>query len=333
MLKTRPRRLRSTPFLRTLIRETHLGPQNLIVPYFVVHGEKVRRPIPSMPGQYQLSVDELVKEAAQLESLGLKAVLLFGLPAKKDARGSQAWSPNGIVQQAVRELKKHFPQLVVMTDLCFCEYTSHGHCGVVKKNKKRERVIDNDTTLKLLGITAVAQAHAGADFVAPSGMMDGAVRAIRLALDQNGHTQTGILAYSAKYASVFYGPFRDAAASAPQFGDRRSYQMDPSNIREAIREIQMDVLEGADMVMVKPALSYLDVIHAVRPELKIPLVAYNVSGEYAMVKAAEKLGWLQGSEKSQAAMEILLSIRRAGADLIISYHALEVARQLRSQKS
>ena len=328
MLKNRPRRLRQSHAIRRLVRETTLSPSHLIAPYFVTHGRRVRRPIRSMPGQFQLSVDELLREAARLKPLGILAVLLFGLPKKKDADGSEAWAEDGIVQQAVRALKSKFPDLVVFTDLCFCEYTTHGHCGVITKQGGSAR-IDNDMTLENIRKTAVAQARAGADFVAPSGMIDGAVGAIRHALDANRFKETGILAYSAKYASVFYGPFRDAAGSAPQFGDRRSYQMDPSNSREAIREIRADVAEGADMVMVKPALSYLDVIHAVRPELKIPLVAYNVSGEYAMVKAAEKNGWLSGAAKSRTALEILTAIKRAGADLVITYHAVDVARRLR----
>lgn len=327
MLKNRPRRLRQSNAIRRMVRETTLSPSNLIVPFFVAHGRGVRRPIASMPGQFQLSVDELLREAARLKPLGLLSVLLFGLPGKKDAVGTEAWASSGIVQQAVKALKAKFPELVVMTDLCFCEYTSHGHCGVIKKDGSGWR-LDNDATLSNLRKAALAQARSGADFVAPSGMADGAVGAIRHALDDAGFTETGILAYSAKYASVFYGPFRDAAGSTPQFGDRRAYQMDPANGREAMRELRADVFEGADMVMVKPALSYLDVIHAIRPELKIPLVAYNVSGEYAMVKAAEKLGWLSGADTNRAALEVLTSIKRAGADLIITYHALDVARQL-----
>ncbi len=327
MLKNRPRRLRQSTAIRRLVRETTLSPANLIAPYFVAHGRGVRRAIGSMPGQFQLSIDELLKDVAKLKPLGILSVLLFGLPKKKDASGSEAWEPNGIIQQAIKALKTKFPDLVVMADLCFCEYTTHGHCGVMEKQGGETR-LDNDATLKNIARTAVAQAKAGVDFVAPSGMIDGSVGAIRQALDKNGFKDTGILAYSAKYASVFYGPFRDAAGSTPQYGDRRAYQMDPANSREAIREIRADVAEGADMVMVKPALSYLDVIHAIRPELKIPLVAYNVSGEYAMVKAAEKNGWLSGAAESRAAIEILTAIKRAGADLIITYHATEVAKRL-----
>ncbi len=271
-----------------------------------------------MPGQFQLSVDQLLREAARLRPLGLKAVLLFGIPKTKDAVGSQAWAADGIVQQAVRALKKKFPNLTVMTDLCFCEYTTHGHCGAL-----RARAIDVPATLKNIAKTAVAQAEAGADFVAPSGMTKGAVAVIRRALDANKFKKTRILAYSAKYASVFYGPFRDAAGSAPQFGNRRAYQLNPANAEEALRRIRSDISAGADMVMVKPALSYLDVVAKAKREVKVPLVAYNVSGEYAMAKAAEKLGWL-----SNPMNEILTSIKRAGADLIITYHAVEVAKWL-----
>lgn len=323
----RPRRLRESPMRRSLVRENRLSPSQLIVPYFVVPGRGVRNPIASMPGQFHLSIDQLLIEAGRLKSLGLPSVLLFGLPAKKDLVGSDATSAKGIVQQAVRALKKKFPDLIVMTDLCFCEYTTHGHCGVVKKNPQDSWDVDNDATLKLIRKAAVVQAQAGADFVAPSGMMDGAVAAIREELDKCGYKNTGILAYSAKFASVFYGPFRDAVQSAPKFGDRRSYQMDPANVREAIHEILTDVAEGADMVMVKPALSYLDVIAKVRSQITVPLVAYNVSGEYAMVKAAEKLGWLDNA-RERSALEVLLSIKRAGADLIITYHAVEAAKIL-----
>jgi len=326
----RPRRLRRSPAIRRLLKETELSPANLMAPYFIVHGHGIRRPIRSMPGQYQISIDHLLSEARLLRKLRIGSVILFGLPDKKDPLGRQAYAENGIIQQAVRALKREFPELVVMTDLCFCEYTDHGHCGVVRKTKGGGWTVDNDATLLLIAKTAVAQAQAGADFIAPSGMMDGAVAVIRNSLDRHGFKDTGILAYSAKYASVFYGPFRDAAQSAPGFGDRRGYQMDPANSREAIREIREDVAQGADMVMVKPALSYLDVIARVRPELKIPLVAYNVSGEYAMVKAAEKLGWLDGARESRAALEILTSIKRAGADMIITYHAVEAARALQN---
>lgn len=310
-----------------MVRETALTPAHLIVPAFVTEARAGRKAIASMPGQFQLSIPELLKDIAQQREWGLLSTLLFGLPEKKDAIGSQAWAASGIVQRAVRAIKDKWPEHVVFTDLCFCEYTSHGHCGVIHQ-RGRSFAVDNDATLKNIAKTAVAQAAAGADFVAPSGMMDGAVSVIRHALDKNGFTHTGILAYSAKYASVFYGPFRDAADSAPQFGDRRAYQMDPSNAREALRELRQDIDQGADMVMVKPALSYLDVIARIRPELDVPLVAYNVSGEYAMVKAAESQGWLDGAAQSRAALEIVTSIRRAGADLIITYHAADIAKKL-----
>jgi len=315
------RRLRKSPAIRNLVRETHLSPAHLIAPLFVVRGKGIRKPISSMPGQFQLSIDELIGEAGRIVRVGIPAVLLFGIPKKKDTAGSEAWAKNGISQLAIRALKKKFPPLVVITDLCFCEYTSHGHCGVLKN-----RNVDNDATLKNIQKTALAQAQAGADFVAPSGMMDGMIKAIRTALDKKKFQNVATLSYAAKYASAFYGPFREAAESTPKFGDRKAYQMDPGNVQEALREIRSDVAEGADMVMVKPALSYLDVISRIKPELNVPLVAYNVSGEYSMVKAAGKMGWL---DPSKTALEILTSIKRAGADLIITYHALEVARQLR----
>jgi porphobilinogen synthase len=322
----RLRRLRRTSGLRRLVRETRLHPADLILPLFVsASGEK--KAIGSMPGVFQLPIEEAVREGERAQKAGLGAVILFGLPRKKDASGSDAYSATGIVQQAVKQFKKSLPDLPVITDLCLCEYTTHGHCGVLLKGGKD---VDNDATLPLLARAALAQARAGADIVAPSGMMDGAVAAIREALDAEGFTDLPILAYSAKFASVFYGPFREAAESAPSFGDRRSYQMDPANAREALREIRADVAQGADMVMVKPALPYLDIIARIRPELDVPLVAYNVSGEFAMVKAAEKLGWLDGAADQRAALEILTSIRRAGADLIITYHALEAAAALRA---
>jgi len=308
-----------------MVRETSFSASQLILPLFVTHGRGVRRPISSLPGHFQLSVDQLIKEAGTLKRLGIPAVLLFGIPHRKDAVGSEAYAASGIVQQAVRALKDKMPELVVITDLCFCEYTDHGHCGVLRKNRGGSDV-DNDATLNLIRKTAVVQAEAGADFVAPSGMMDGCVGAIREALDRNGREETGILGYSAKFASVFYGPFREAAGSTPKFGDRKTYQMDPANGREALREILEDVAQGADLVMVKPALAYLDVIARAKPLLGPPLVAYNVSGEYAMVKAAERAGWIENS--GRAAFEILTSIRRAGADLIVTYHAIEVAEQL-----
>jgi len=275
-----------------------------------------------MPGHFQFSIDELLKQIGKAAKAGIRAVILFGIPSKKDPAGSEAYSPDGIVQIAMKAIREGFPDLILISDLCFCEYTDHGHCGAVKKDGKGSWEVDNDATLELIRKTALAQSVAGADFVAPSGMTDGAVRVIREELDKAGHTKTGILAYSAKYASAFYGPFREAAQSAPQFGDRKGYQLDPANVREALREIQSDVEEGADMVMVKPALSYLDVIAKAKEEVRLPIVAYNVSGEYAMVKAAAKMGWL---DEEKAALEILQSIKRAGADLIITYHALEVA--------
>jgi porphobilinogen synthase len=323
----RGRRLRQNFTVRSLVQESHLRVTDLIMPFFVVHGTRLRHPISSMPGQFQLSIDELLRELKNVESLGIRAILLFGLPDKKDPLGRQAYAINGIVQKAIRAVKKHFPQLIVMADLCFCEYTDHGHCGVLTPSKQGVDV-DNDKTLKLIEKAALAQAEAGVDFVAPSGMMDGAVKTIRQALDRKKYFRVGILSYSAKYASAFYGPFREAAQSAPQFGDRRSYQMDPPNSKEALREILTDITEGADMVMVKPALSYLDILFQVRSHVHVPVVAYNVSGEYAMVKAAEKMGWLEGGQNCRSAMEILTSMKRAGADLIITYHALEVARQL-----
>ncbi len=319
-LAARPRRLRRTRTLRSLARETRLSAEAFIYPIFVRPGRGIREPIPSMPGQARLSVDELVAEAAHLRALSVQAVMLFGLPESKDARGSGAYDDEGIVQQAVRRLRAADSELVIMTDVCLCEYTSHGHCGVV-----REGAVDNDETLELLARTAVSLAGAGADVVAPSAMMDGQVAAIRGALDGAGFAQTAILAYSAKYASAFYGPFRDAAGSAPQFGDRRGYQMDPPNAREAEREIALDLTEGADAVMVKPALAYLDVIRQVRPRVPVPLAAYNVSGEYAMVKAAAAAGWL---DEQAAVLEILTAIARAGADLILTYHAKEAAQWL-----
>ncbi len=330
---TRPRRLRSSAPVRRLVRESRLSASDLILPLFVTHGTNVRRAIASMPGHFQLSLDQLSTEAGRAGRAGLPAVLLFGIPKRKDAVGSEAYAANGITQQAVRTLKKKFPSLVVMTDLCFCEYTSHGHCGVVRRTRNGAWEVDNDATLKLIRKIALAQAKAGADFVAPSGMMDGAVLAIRQELDAHGHKNTGILAYSAKYASTFYGPFREAAECKPAFGDRRSYQMDPANSDEALREIRQDIAEGADMVMVKPALAYLDVISRIKHEAKVPVVAYNVSGEFAMVKAAERLGWLDPRAAFPAGLEILTAIKRAGADLIITYHALELAPLLNERRT
>lgn len=314
------RRLRGSEGLRSLVRETRLSPEEFVYPLFVAHGEGVREEIPSMPGQYHLSLDQLAGEADELRSLGIPAVLLFGLPAEKDEAGSEAYDVNGIVQRAVRTLKQHAPELVVITDVCLCEYTSHGHCGVLRGEE-----IDNDATLPLLARAAVSHAEAGADMVAPSDMMDGRVAAIREALDDAGLLQTPIMAYAAKQASAFYGPFRVAADSAPQFGDRRGYQMDPANAREALREIEADIEEGADIVMVKPALPNLDIIARARQEFDHPIAAYNVSGEYAMVKAAAAAGYL---DERPATLEALTAIKRAGAGIIITYHAKEAARWL-----
>jgi porphobilinogen synthase len=315
------RRLRRSEALRGLVRETRLSPQDFVYPLFVTHGDNVRQEIESVPGQYQLSLDQLPAEVEELRSLGIPAVLLFGLPATKDDVGSEAYDPDGIVQRAVRALKQALPDLAVITDVCLCEYTSHGHCGVVVDGG-----VDNDQTLPLLARTAVSHAQAGADIVAPSDMMDGRVAAIREALDEAGLAATPIMAYAAKQASAFYGPFRVAAESAPQFGDRRGYQMDPANAREAMLEIEADVEEGADIVMVKPALPNLDLIARAREQFDLPLAAYNVSGEYAMVKAAAAAGYL---DERLVTLEVLTAIRRAGADIIITYHAKEAARWLR----
>ena len=317
---SRLRRTRTTASLRSMLRETRLSPSDFVVPFFVTHGSGVRRPVESMPGVFQLSVDELLREVRQLPALGVPAVLLFGLPAAKDRYGTEAYARDGIVQQAIAAVKDAVPGVAVITDVCLCEYTDHGHCGIVEG----ERIL-NDPTLELLARMASAQVEAGADVVAPSDMMDGHVAALRRALDGEGHTQTPVMGYSAKFASAFYGPFREAAGSAPRFGDRRTYQMDPANGREALREIEADVEEGADIVMVKPALAYLDVIRAARDRVDHPIAAYNVSGEYAMVKAAAAQGWL---DERTVVLEILTSIKRAGADLIITYHAQDAARWL-----
>jgi porphobilinogen synthase len=316
----RPRRLREKPLLRTLVRETRLAVDDLVYPIFVVHGRGIREPIASMPGEARLSIDELLKEAKDAAAMRIPALLLFGLPAHKDPRGSEAYADDGIVQQAVRAVKDTVPDLLVMTDVCLCQYTSHGHCGIVENGTVR-----NDPSVELLARVAVSHAEAGADVVAPSDMMDGRVAAIREALDESDYAETPIMAYSAKYASAFYGPFREAADSAPQFGDRRSYQMDPANSGEAMREIALDLDEGADIVMVKPALPYLDIISRARAEFGVPLAAYSVSGEYAMIKAAGQLGWL---DEERAMMEALTAIRRAGADIVITYFAKDVARSL-----
>ena len=318
---TRLRRLRRTEGLRRLVRETRLELSDLVYPLFVIHGQGVRQEIPSMPGQRQFSVDTLVEEAGEAAALGIGAVLLFGLPARKDALGSEAYDDDGIVQRAVRALKSALPGLVVITDICLCEYTDHGHCGVL-----RDGEVDNDASLELLARAAVSHARAGADVMAPSDMMDGRVAAIRRALDENGLSHVPSMSYAAKYASAFYGPFREAAESAPQFGDRRGYQMDPANWREALREIEEDLREGADIVMVKPALAYLDVIARARARVDAPLAAYNVSGEYALVKAAAERGWVDGK---RITLETLTAIKRAGADIIITYHAKEAAQWLR----
>ncbi len=320
---TRTRRTRESEAMRALVRETRLDPAQFIYPLFVTHGRGVREPITSMPGQARLSVDALAGEARELRALGVRAVLLFGIPASKDAVGTEGYAADGIVQQATRALKDADPDLVVVGDVCLCEYTDHGHCGLLAPSGD----VDNDASLELLARTAVSLADAGADLIAPSDMMDGRVAAIRAALDGTGHEALPIMAYSAKYASAFYGPFREAADSAPREGasDRRGYQMDPANVREALREVAADIEEQADIVMVKPALAYLDVIRAVRERTELPLAAYNVSGEYAMVKAAAAQGWL---DERAVVLETLTSIRRAGADILITYHAKDAARWL-----
>jgi porphobilinogen synthase len=317
---TRPRRLRATPVLRQMVRETLLAPDDFIYPMFVVHGQGVRREIKSMPGIYQLSVDQAVAEAREASELGIPSIVLFGIPAVKDALGTENYSDQGIVQQAIRAIKEATPELVTIADVCTCEYTDHGHCGIVENDK-----ILNDATLEILQKASLSYARAGADVVAPSGMIDGMVGAIRSALDDEGFTDVSILSYAIKYASAFYGPFREAAEGAPKFGDRRTHQMDPANAREALRELWLDVEEGADMVMVKPALPYLDIVHRVRDACQLPVAAYNVSGEYAMIKAAAANGWL---DEQAVVLELLTGIKRAGADLILTYHAKDAARWL-----
>jgi porphobilinogen synthase len=317
----RLRRLRKSQTIRDMVRETHLSVKDFIYPLFVVHGKNKKEEIKSMPGIFRYSVDRIMEEVDELYELGIPAVILFGIPSHKDEQGSSALRDDGEVQQAVRRIKKKYPDMVVITDVCLCEYTSHGHCGILTKKGD----VDNDATLEVLAEEALSHARAGADIVAPSDMMDGRVLAIREKLDENGYEHIPILSYSVKYASAFYGPFRDAAESTPAFGDRRSYQMDPGNAKEAIREATLDINEGADMIMVKPALSYLDIISLLADEFPYPIVAYNVSGEYSMVKAAGKLGWI---DENRVMMEILLSIKRAGADLIITYHAKEAAKLL-----
>ena len=322
----RLRRLRQSPALRRLVAETRLTPGQLVLPLFVRAGRKLRRPIAAMPGVYQLSPDELVREAARAHAAGVPAVLVFGIPDQKDDRASEAYAANGIVQRAVRLLKRELPGLLVITDVCLCEYMRHGHCGLVQTGPGGAQVL-NDPTLKLLARAAVSQAEAGADLVAPSDMMDGRVAAIRAALDRGGLDQVPIMAYAAKFASAFYGPFREAAESAPQFGDRRSYQMDPANATEALREVALDLQEGADIVMVKPALAYLDILYRVKAEFQYPTAAYAVSGEFSMIKAAAANGWL---DERAAVLESLLALRRAGADILITYAAIEVAQWLRT---
>ena len=318
----RLRRTRRTGALRGLVRETRLSPSDLVYPIFVTVGEDVKNPVASMPGVFQLSINHAVAEAKRAGDLGVPAVLLFGIPNQKDEAASGAYDPEGIIQLATRAIKDAAPELIVITDVCLCEYTSHGHCGVVEKGTGE---VMNDVSLELLARTASSQAEAGADIVAPSDMMDGRVAAIRSELDNEGFQDTPILAYAAKYASAFYGPFREAAESAPAFGDRRSYQMDPANAREALLEVELDVEEGADIVMVKPALPYLDVVRRVRETTKLPVAAYNVSGEYAMIKAASQNGWF---DERTAVLEALTGVKRAGADIIVTYHAPDVARWL-----
>jgi len=318
----RPRRLRRTELIRRMVRETRLTTDGFIYPMFVCPGKKVRTEVSSMPGIYQQSADQIVEECREVESLGIPAIILFGLPTKKDEKGSEASDPKGTVQRAIDGIRKAKLNLVVITDVCLCEYTSHGHCGVVK-----DGVVLNDPTLDLLAEEALSHARAGADIVAPSDMMDGRVAAIRRKLDENKFSDVAILAYAAKYCSGFYGPFREAAQSAPQFGDRRSYQMDPANAREALKEVSLDIEEGADMVMVKPALPYLDIIRAVRERFDVPVAAYNVSGEFAMVKAAARNGWI---DEQRVTLEILTSIQRAGASMILTYHAKDAARWLKT---
>ncbi len=318
----RTRRLRASPAIRDFVRETTLRASDFVQPLFIVEGDGIRREISSMPGQYQLSVDQLEREVAELGSLGIPGVLLFGIPNHKDDQASGAFDPEGVVQRAIREVKRVNPGLLVITDVCACEYTDHGHCGILVGD-----TVDNDLTLPLLARTAVSHATAGADIVAPSDMMDGRVAAIRRSLDESGHHLTPIMSYAAKYASAYYGPFREAAESTPSFGDRRTHQMDPGNAREALREIAIDLDEGADLIIVKPALSYLDIIRAARDAFDVPLTAYNVSGEFAMIKAAARLGWI---DEQRVTLETLLSMKRAGADRIITYHAREAARWLES---
>lgn len=319
-MNIRPRRLRRTEMIRDMVRETTLSAKDFIAPLFVKHGHGIKDPIPSMPGQFQFSPDAVVAEIKELQSLSIPAVILFGLPDTKDSTGTRSFAEDGVVQRTISEIKNKAPGVLVFTDVCLCEYTDHGHCGILKNGE-----VDNDATLEILSLQAISHAKAGADFVAPSDMMDGRVAAIRWELDEAGYGNTGILSYAVKYASGFYGPFREAADSTPQFGDRCGYQMDPANALEALKEASLDVAEGADMIMVKPALAYLDIIRRVREQCVLPVAAYNVSGEYAMVKAAQERGWIDGP---RVMMEVLTSIKRAGADLILTYFAKEAATQL-----
>ena len=321
----RPRRLRQNEGFRRMIRETLLTVDDLILPLFVIDGNNIANPIESMPGQCQYSIDNLILQTQKAADLGIPSVMIFGIPDKKDSLASRAYAKDGIVQKAVSALKTKFPELVVITDVCLCQYTDHGHCGVLEGHE-----VDNDSTLDLLARTALSHAKAGADMVAPSDMMDGRVAEIRDTLDENGFSQVPIMSYAAKYCSAYYGPFRDAAESAPQFGDRRTYQMDPANAMEAVREATLDIEEGADIIMVKPALPYLDIISRIRDEIDLPVAAYNVSGEYAMIKAADQMGWLDGS---RVMMETLTGIKRAGADMILTYFAIEAAEVMRNSPS
>lgn len=318
---SRPRRLRQSGAFRRMVRETTLSVDDLILPLFTINGKGIKNPIDSMPGHYQLSIDNLVITSKKAYDLGIPAIMLFGIPDKKDSLATTAYAKNGIVQKATRALKEKVPDLIVITDVCLCQYTDHGHCGIVEGH-----IIDNDATLDLLAKTALSHTKAGADMVAPSDMMDGRVAEIRNTLDENDYTHIPIMSYAVKYCSSFYGPFRDAADSAPKFGDRRTYQMDPANALEAVKEATMDVEEGADIIMVKPALPYLDIVCRIREEIDLPIAAYNVSGEYAMIKAADKMGWLDGQ---RVMLETLTSIKRAGADLILTYFALEAAEVLK----
>lgn len=316
----RPRRLRSNSVIRKMVRETSLSPADLIYPLFVTFGKGVKKKISSMPGCFQMSVDNIVKEAQKVYNLGIPAIILFGIPKHKDSKASEAYNPKGDVQMAIKAIKNKVPDLMVITDVCLCEYTDHGHCGVIKKGK-----VLNDPTLELLANEALSHAKAGADMVAPSDMMDGRVAIIRDILDSSGYDDIPVMSYAAKYASAFYGPFREAAESTPSFGDRKSYQMDPANRREALKEVALDIEEGADIVMVKPAMSYMDIISDVKDNFDLPVAAYNVSGEYSMIKAAAKMGWI---DETKVMMELLTSFKRAGADLILTYHAVDAAKEL-----